>query len=133
MYLRYRAKYFNHTTQKLELGFFRAADYLKKNGILQREDREKLESLIHYFDHNLPIPDYYQKEKNRQSAKSATSWFKDSSDKYISRMNELADILEQYHIEVERIHSKKLSGKKIYEDDFQVTILPFRDTARQVK
>ena len=67
---------------------------LKNYGTLNLEDRQKLEELIHWFDHNLPIPEYYQKKKNRQDAKSATSWFKDTSNNFISRMNELSEILK---------------------------------------
>ena len=133
MYLRYRAKYYNHSTENLEFGFFWAAEYLKNHCTLNLEDRNKLEDLIKWFDNHLPIPDYYQKKKNRQASKSATSWFKDSSDKYISRMNELSNILEMNNVDIERINSKKLLGKKIYEDEYQVTILPYRDFAKKVK
>ncbi|KAA3598392.1 MAG: hypothetical protein DWQ06_11770 [Calditrichaeota bacterium] len=133
MYLRYRAKYYNETTEQLEFGFFWAAEYLKNYGNLDIDDRQKLEELIHWFDNNLPIPDYYQKKKNRQDAKSATSWFKDSSNNFIARMNELSEILKNYNVEVERISSKKLLGKQIYEDEFQVTILPYREVAKKIK
>jgi hypothetical protein len=133
MYLRYRAKYYNERTEKLEFGFFWAADYLKNHGILGIGDRQKLEELIKWFDKHLPVPDYYQNKKNRQDAKSATSWFKDSSSNFIQRMNELSVILETYNVEVERISSKKVLGKKIYEDEFQVTVLPFREVVKKIK
>ncbi|MDA7501774.1 hypothetical protein N8482_00705 [Chitinophagales bacterium] len=133
MYLRYRAKYYNEKTDKEAFGFFLAADYLKKKDSFQGEGRAQLEELIHYFDHNLPIPDYYQDEKNRQKAKSATSWFKDTATGYIKRMNELAVILESNNVEVERINARKLPGKLIYEDEFQVTVIPFRDLTLAVK
>ncbi len=133
MYLRYRAKYFNEKNQKIEFGFFWAAEYLKNNVDLDIEDSTRLEELIHWFDHNLPIPDYYQDEKNRQAAKSATSWYKDTAQKFIKPMNGLAWILEKYHIDVERINSKKIPGKKIYEDDYQITVLPYRDMKKKIE
>ncbi len=132
MYLRFRAKYYNTETEKTEYGFFWTADFLQKNGNLQTIDDERLNALICFFDHELPIPEYYQDEKNRQKSKSTTSWFKDSATMFIKSMNELAAILEKYNIEVERIHAKKLPGKVIYEDDFQVTIIPFRDLGKNV-
>jgi len=133
MYLRYLAKYYNENTKKQELGFFWAADYLQNNANLKVADRQKLEKLIHWFDNQLPIPNYYQNKKNRQESKSATTWFKDTSDKYIKPMNELAEILELNNVDVQRISSKKLLGKKIYEDDYQVTIIPYRNIAKKIK
>ena len=133
MYLRYLAKYYNENTKKQKLGFFWAADYLQNNANLKVADRQKLEKLIHWFDNQLPIPNYYQNKKNRQESKSATTWFKDTSDKYIKPMNELAEILELNNVDVQRISSKKLLGKKIYEDDYQVTIIPYRDIAKKIK
>ncbi len=133
MFLRYRAKYYNENSKKIEYGFFYALDYLKDYCDLTIEDRKIVEDNIKWFDYNLPIPDYYQNEKNRQDAKAATSWFKDTSKKYIDKMNSLSIILKNYNVEVERISSKKLLGKIIYEDEFQVTILPYRDYKQQVK
>ena len=132
MYLRYRATYFNASTNKVEYGFFWAADYLQKSD-LEVQDRDRLDELVHWFDHNLPIPDYYQDEKNRQEAKSATSWFKDTAIEYIDKMNELGRILTKNNVNVERISRKQLKGKKIYEDEFQVTIIPFKDSIKKVK
>jgi len=132
-FLRYRAKYYHEQNDKIQFGFFWAADYLKKQGTLAVPDRERLETLIAFFDNELPIPEYYQDEKNRQIAKSATSWYKDSAKNFIRSMNELAKILERYNVEVERIHEKVLPGKTIYEDEFQVTIMPFRDAKKKVQ
>jgi len=133
MYLRYRAQFYNTETEQNEFGFFAAAEYLKKHVDLGIEERDELEKLIDWFDNTLPIPDYYQDEKNRQSAKAATSWFKDTATNFIKGMNAIAAILEFHHISVERIHEKKLMGKVIYEDEFQLTILPYRDVAKGVK
>lgn len=63
MYLRYRASYFNEAMQTVELGFFKAAVYLSEHAPLTTEDRKQLDQLIHFFDHQLPIPDYYQSKK----------------------------------------------------------------------
>lgn len=133
MYLRYRAKYYNNETEKTEFGFFLAADYLKYHCIINSEDKNKLEYLIKWFNNNLPIPYYYNKEKNRQSSKAATSWFKETSGEFITQMNVLSNILEKNNIEVQRISSKKILGKIIYEDDYQVTIIPFRDVTKNIK
>lgn len=132
MYLRYLANFYNEELKKEEVGFFSAAEYLKNHGTLEVEDREALEKLIHWFDHELPIPDYYQDEKNRQAAKSATSWYKDTAKVYIKNMNVLTRILETYNVEVQRISSQKVLGKQIYEDEFQVTVIPFRDVKKKV-
>ncbi len=133
MFLRYQAKYYNEETDKEEFGFFWAAEYVKNFAPLSLEDRKPLEDNIKWFDHHLPIPDYYQTEKNRQASKSATSWFKDTAHHFISRMNEMSKILEQYGVEVNRISSKKPLGKKIYEDEYQITVNPHREVAKKVK
>ena len=132
MYLRYLANFYNETIEKEAVGFFNAADYLQKQGVLLAEDQEKLDKLVYWFDNELPIPQYYQAEKNRQAAKSATSWFKDSATIYIHKMNELATILTAYQVQVKRINSRKIMGKIIYEDDFQITVIPFRDLRKKV-
>jgi hypothetical protein len=133
MYLRYRAKYYNTQTGKIAYGFFWAADYLQKHGDLHANESKALEELIHWFDHQLPIPDYYQDEKNRQQAKSATSWYKDTALEFIGRMNRLAEILNDNGVEVERISAKKLRGTILYEDDHQVTVIPFRDVKNRTE
>ncbi len=133
MYLRYLAKYYDDNAEKIDYGFFKALEYLRDHYDLSIEDRKIVEEYIYWFDHNLPIPDYYQDERNRQAAKAATSWFKDTSTLYIKRMNELFNILKRYNIEVDRISSKKLTGKKIYEDEFQVTIIPYRNNLKKTK
>jgi len=133
MYLRYIAKYFHEENQRIQYGFFWAADYLIKNVSLSIRDRETLEKNVHWFDHNLPIPEYYQDEKNRQLAKSATSWYKAKAKECIQRMNSMIPILEDHHVDVTRLKSKELIGKVIYEDNFQVTIIPFREVAKKVK
>jgi len=132
MYFRFLAQFYNIVDEKEEVGFFRAAEYLQDSVDLTIEDRALLDKLIHWFDHELPIPDYYQDERNRQSAKSATSWFKDTAVDFIKGMNQLAKILTTYGVHVDRIHEKKLMGKVIYEDDYQVTILPFREKRKRV-
>lgn len=133
MYLRFRAKYFNGVTGTTGYGFFWAADHLKNHGDLSISDRKELESLTKWFDNKLPIPEYYQDERNRQDAKSATSWFKDSAKLYIENMFKLKQVLDSYNVETETINRKKLPGKKIYEDEFQITVIPFRDEKKRVK
>ena len=133
MYLRYLAKYYHVENERTQFGFFWAADYLIKHGTLSVEDRNKLETTIKWFDDNLPIPEYYQDKKNRQIAKSATSWFKDSATEFIRLMNELTPILERHFVTVTRLSSRKLLGKIIFEDKFQITILPHREVAKKVK
>lgn len=133
MFLRYRAQFYDASQDSIRFGVFWAADYLKNHGTLAKEDRARLEQLIHWFDHELPIPEYYQDEKNRKAEKAATSWFKDSAQQCIRNMNELTHLLEQHQVVIERIHAKKLPGKIIYEDDYQVTILPFREGRKQVR
>ncbi|MFT4680694.1 MAG: 7-cyano-7-deazaguanine synthase in queuosine biosynthesis [Granulosicoccus sp.] len=63
---------------------------------------------------------------------SAISWYKDSAVEFINQMNHLAEILTRYNVEIERIIDRKLHGKVIYEDEFQVTIVPFRDVSKPV-
>ena len=133
MYLRYRASFYNEQTGKTELGFLKAADYLVEHATMSIQDKSEVERLIKWFDIMLPIPEYYQEKKNRQLAKSATSWFKDSACEFINGMNDLSKILESNHIAVERISCKKVAGKKIYEDDFQITVLPFKDSVKKVQ
>ncbi|MFT4981915.1 MAG: hypothetical protein ACI9UR_001773 [Bacteroidia bacterium] len=133
MYLRYLAKYYDETLQQDKLGFFYAADYVRDNCSLSTSDRASLETSIKWFNQNLPIPEYYQSEKNRQDAKSATSWFKDSATQFINRMNQISIILEKHNVDIKRINSKKLLGQKIYEDNFQVTVNPYREHIKYVK
>ena len=133
MYLRFLAKYYHVENKQIQYGFFWAADYLVKHAPLSVEHRKHLEATVYWFDHNLPIPEYYQDEKNRQAAKSATSWYKETAKECVQRMNSMIPILEAHHVDVSRLTSKKLMGKVIYEDDFQVTIIPFREVAKKVK
>lgn len=133
MYLRFLVAYFNENKKVSETGFFRAADYVRDYLPITKDDRMILKDLVKWFDNNMPIPTFYQDPTKRNENKKTFFWFKDTANEFIYRMNTLAIVLEKYGVEVRRIHSKKLPGKIIYEDECQIVIKPFKDSNLKIK
>jgi len=108
-------------------GLFAAIDDLEQAGELSSYELDHLKSLDRWFNKNLPVPTALSKSGKPHATPIALSWFKDSASGYISKMRDIAGILEEHGISVTMLYTQK-PGYIVYEDDFQVAAQPFPDT-----
>src|SRR5262249_53182737 len=117
-----------------ETGIFQAAYDLRRNGVLHAYEEAALAALFQWFDEHLEKPDRFtaakwpfHPKKNR-----AISWFKESSKDHVSRIREIALIVEKHGVAVNTIRTDR-PGYVVYEDEHQIVAEPFSDTFQDVK
>lgn len=130
MYIRFIAKYFNHTNGREETGIFRAADYVRDHTEIGAAEKKALQSLIAWFDENLPVPAFYDDPSKRAEELHTYFWFKTSAAEFLERMQALASILEAHHVKVERLHAEIVPGEMIFEDHCQIAVAVSEDVLR---
>lgn len=102
-------------------GIFTPAYQLLKQGGLERDLHDRLDLALSWFQLHLPVPD-----RARIDARGIF-WFKADAAELVRRMWNIARGVESGGHAVELIRTNK-PGYIIYEDEFQVCAVPFRDT-----
>lgn len=130
MFIRFTTQ-FKNDNGNYETGVFQAAAFLRKSSELYEYDLKRLEDIKDWFNDNLEKPTKFSKSKRKNAENISLSWYKNSATDYIQRMYEMKVILEKYDIIVEVV-KRDNPGTIIYEDDIQVSALPFRTDRHQV-
>lgn len=130
MFIRFIVKYFNQQTRREETGIFRAADYVRDFSPIGAAEKENLQKLIHWFDENLPVPEFYDDPAKRSEEQHTYFWFKSDAAEFLERMNALVAILEENEIKVEILNAAEIPGKLIFEDFCQIAVVPFGDVLK---
>lgn len=128
MYIRFVVPQLDPDSHK-RLGVFHAASHLRREGHLSLEQEEELTQIRHWFDDHLEKPDRFTASKPpyyRKQSK-AISWFKDTAHEHISKVLEMAAIVEAHGVRVTKLESERI-GYVVYEDEFQIVAEPFADT-----
>ncbi|MBT5185289.1 MAG: hypothetical protein HOH19_08005 [Kordiimonadaceae bacterium] len=110
----------------VEQGIFAAMGMLEENNVLYPYEEKLQKELSKWFGKNLVVPGVIRNKYGSVTPK-AISWFKDSAQKHISKMRSYAQILENHEYRVKQIKTDR-PGKIIYEDDHQISAIPFKDT-----
>ncbi|MFI5136427.1 MAG: hypothetical protein ACHQIM_01285, partial [Sphingobacteriales bacterium] len=84
-----------------------------------------------WFNRNLEKPLRLSKGTSKYNANVSLSWFKDSAKEHIKKIQELIEIAEKYDIIIERIASKN-PGYIVFEDEYQVSAVPFKTDRKRV-
>jgi hypothetical protein len=108
-------------------GIFHAACQLGDGGRLSADEQQQCDGILGWFNRHLPFPDRFSRSRRRYARGEAVCWFKDGAGRFISRVRELAAMLELHGIPVEMLRTGK-PGYVVYEDLYQVAAVPFRDT-----
>jgi hypothetical protein len=122
MYLRFVVTQIDEDSHQPK-GLFIVAHELLDSGDLSPEERTQLDDILIWFDKNLPSPD---SANFRNRSYRATFWFKSEADDCISRIWEMARLLE-YHGYLIEMRKCKWLGNIVYEDKFQVAAIPSKD------
>lgn len=108
-------------TSHVERGIFHAATQALEWQDITGHDADKLSKLLAWFSGNLEKPTSFGRDKLR----FGICWFKTNSTQHISRISEMAHILEHNGIVVSKVSTNK-PGYVIYEDEWQLVAEPFR-------
>ena len=130
MYIRFITQFINEDEEP-ETGIFHALRSVAEHSLTQNEDATQLKTLNKWFNINLDRPDKFSNASRHHPEAISLSWFKDSAKEHIAKVYEIASILEKYHLVIERVVSKN-PGYIIYEDDFQVSAIPFKTDRKKV-
>jgi hypothetical protein len=108
--------------------FQRAYDLydLCESGGLDLEEVSELKASLLWFELNLPTPDRSKLHTR------AIFWFKPDAGAVICRVWKLAEAVKHQGIAATIIKTSR-PGYILYEDDYQVAAIPFRDTFRACK
>jgi hypothetical protein len=108
-------------------GVFQAADGLRYRGLLGEDERQRFEQTRRWFNRNLPVPTRFSRSRRPHACPKAVCWFKGDAAVFLGRVRELAALLERHGISTEVLRTQR-PGYVVYEDEYQVAAVPFRDT-----
>jgi hypothetical protein len=124
MFIRFVAPHRNEDSHCLE-GVFQAAYRLRDAGRLGEPRR--FDDLLRWFNLHLPIPIRFRRSGGRQARRHAICWFRGNAVEHLGKVRELGALLERQGVPIRRLRTQR-PGYVVYEDDFQVAAVPFRDT-----
>lgn len=105
----------------VEVGVFVAVDHLRRADRLSESEEELYFDIDDWFNVNLPNPPFYEDGNSI----GAVTWFKKAtSDAMLDRLAPLCEILTKYGVAWTAAESFD-PGTIIYEDDFQVGVVPY--------
>jgi hypothetical protein len=105
----------------VEQGIFHAAGQALERLHVSGSDADELNNLRAWFSENLKVPTSF----GRGKLHLGICWFKTEASEHISRIREMAEILERNGIYVKKIRTDR-PGYVIYEDESQLVAEPFR-------
>ena len=126
MYIRFVVDDIDDVSQE-RLGVFHAIKYLREDSKLTSYEEKLMDEVIQWFSDNLKKPDRLSKATRKNPADKAISWFKDTAREHINKIREVITVLEEHGIKVETIKTER-PGYIVYEDVFQVSAEPFKET-----
>ncbi|MDX2301457.1 MAG: hypothetical protein NW226_01600 [Microscillaceae bacterium] len=107
-----------------EKGFLNAARYLNEQGILEENQKTKLEQNLSWIEVHLKRRPEFEALDENDILNLPMSWLKESASEHIHKMDEIREILEENDILVE-VLQVETPGKILYEDEHQVVAIPF--------
>lgn len=132
MYLRFKTQFINNE-DKPQYGIFHAMEYVEGLRDTSIEDELRLKELYKWFKSNLDVPKHFHDDAITYGWEGKSlSWFKDSAKEHIKLIREAVSILEKYNLIVETVWATN-PGQVVYEDEFQVSAIPYGMKPRIVK
>nr|SBO91232.1 hypothetical protein BN4615_P746 [Nonomuraea gerenzanensis] len=104
----------------MPVGIFAACHHLRRAGRLVPADDELFTQVDDWFIARLPYPPFYADGNTIR----AVPWFKPDAAWLIAALAPLEDLLRRYDVPYDIVRSPD-PGTIIYEDDFQIGVLPY--------
>ncbi len=118
-YVRYQAAYRGRLG--VEVGIFVAVDHLRRAEQLSAEQQASYLDIDEWFDEHLPNPDFYADGNSI----GAITWFKTPAPVQMqSRVDTLCAILRSHDVQFDVVSSVD-PGRVVYEDEFQIGVVPY--------
>jgi hypothetical protein len=130
VYIRFTTEFVNEYGET-HTGIFSALRFVREWSLTQDEDVQKLKELRSWFNVNLEAPSRFSNASNKSPAAVSLSWFKDTSKEHIKKIYEIREVLNKYGIIVEVVTTKN-PGYIVYEDDCQISAIPFKNDRKKV-
>ena len=108
-------------------GVITAAYPLARSAGFAPHDRDRLWSVLGWFEANLRVPGRLALSRRPHARPRGLCWFRDSAAEHVARAHELAGVLRENDLFVEVIRTTR-PGYVLAEDAFQVAAYPFADT-----
>lgn len=131
MYIRFTTEFVNEYGEN-HTGLFSALRFVRESSLTSDEDVKTLTELRDWFNNNLDAPDKFSNAKNKNPESISLSWFKDTAKEHIKKVYDIREVLYHYGIVIEVTTTKK-TGYIIYDDDYQVSAIPFKSDRNKVK
>ncbi|MFC6233327.1 hypothetical protein ACFQI7_36905 [Paenibacillus allorhizosphaerae] len=121
MYIRFHGNYSSPKT-KQPYGIFVVIYHLYRDAKLLESDGKLYLDTKEWFEQNLPNPPFY----DDNNSVNAVTWFKDGikAPEMIIYLEPFFNIAKKYNVEIIKSISKELPGILIYEDEYQIGIVP---------
>lgn len=117
-YVRFQVRYYGRLG--VPVGIFAACHHLRRAGRLVPADDELFTQVDDWFIARLPYPPFYADGNTIR----AVPWFKPDAAWLIAALAPLEDLLRRYDVPYDIVRSPD-PGTIIYEDDFQIGVLPY--------
>lgn len=121
MFIRYHGNYSStHTNQPY--GIFVVLYHLKRDGRLSGQDERLYDETVQWFETHLPNPPFYE---DGNQARGVT-WFKHNEHyaAMFARLQPFIDLARKYEVALIRSEAAEAPGVVIYEDDYQIGVIP---------
>jgi hypothetical protein len=115
---------------EVEDGPFTLAYELRHSAHIDATDGELLAEHLAWFERNLETPTRFNRTTSKGFYRRKTrgiAWFKDTATEHLTRMHQIAAVLERYGHGVVCLSEPRV-GYVVYEDAFHVVAEPFSDT-----
>lgn len=117
-YVRVQARYRGRLG--VEVGIFVAVDHLRRAGVLSPAEEARYFDIDDWFLDRLPNPPFYEDG----NSVGAITWFKSPVPREMSeRVDAMCAILTAHDVPYDVVGSDD-PGEQIYEDDFQIGVIP---------
>ena len=118
-----------HPVSQEPIGLFSRAWELEESGALAPWQTKWWRDTAAWFARSLPEPERAARSRRPNAPNRAVFWFKATAREHLTRMREVAALLEQHDIRTEILQTER-PGYIVYEDEFQVAAEPFRSELR---
>ncbi|MCK2214357.1 hypothetical protein MF672_011220 [Actinomadura sp. ATCC 31491] len=118
LYVRFQVRYCGRLG--VPVGIFAACHHLRRDGRLSVADDELFMRVDTWFITRLPHPPFYADGNTIR----AVPWFKPAATSFMAALAPLEDLLRRYQVPYDVVRSPD-PGTLVYEDDFQIGVLPY--------
>lgn len=126
MYIRFVIHSLDEDSGKRQ-GIFQAIEDVREAGVLHEYEIVRVKEILRWFNTCLSKPSSFTRSSKPHALNKAISWYKDTAKEHISHMRELVSILEAHDITVDILQTNR-PGYIVYEDEYQITAEPFKET-----